>query len=273
VVPPDFRRPLRYARDGQRALDLLFDDCAADAACARAFPNVRAELAALLARLDRERVILRVRHPVSGDSISVELTHAGVADGLWSTLMVPERARRIPLAVHHAARGDHGTLLDLLVAQEPPRRRYHNAAHLSVVCPEEVQHVSAKAIDSAYAGTFMPAERAHEYLRACELWGLPTAPASTLAPVRVAIPTLIVSGEMDPVTPPALGAHVARSLPRARHVVSRALSHEADGVIGAECLDSLSLRFVARPDPDALDVRCVARMRAPAFALPEKRTP
>ena len=265
VLPPDYRRPLHYARDAQRALDRLLDDCLADSACGRAFPRVRHELATVLAGLDRAPVPVTLRHPTTGDSLRTAITRAGFAEGLWIALEAADRAHRIPLVLHRAARGDFAPFLELTVSTSPPRRRYHNAAHLSIVCPEEVQHIRREEVEPAHRGTFIPADRAREYIRACELWGVPTLPASTLGQVRSEAPTLIVSGWMDPFTPPELGDRAARHLSNVRHVVVRHLSHEPDGVTDADCLDSLSLRFVARPEPAALDVACTARIRPPAF--------
>src|SRR6185436_8567369 len=43
VAAMDHYLPLFHARDGKRAVDLLIDTCAKDAACAAAFPDLRAE--------------------------------------------------------------------------------------------------------------------------------------------------------------------------------------------------------------------------------------
>jgi pimeloyl-ACP methyl ester carboxylesterase len=271
VVPPDFRRPLYYARDAERAMDRLIADCLADPLCARTFPRVREELAAALARLDREPVPVMLRHPTTAAPLPATITRAGFAQGLWVALQYPNLAHRLPLVIHHAARGDFAPFLAMDVATGPPRRRYYNAAHLSIVCPEETGHVRREEVGPLHQRTFMPADRAHEYLTACELWRVPTLPSAVLEPVRSDAPTLIVSGWMDPVTPPENGDRVARHLTRVRHVVVRHLSHEPDGVTNADCLDSLSLRFVARPEPAALDARCAERILPPPFVTREPR--
>src|SRR3954468_9896257 len=48
VAPPDMRIPLYMARDGQRALDRVLDDCEKDTSgCAKAYPGLRKTVAAL----------------------------------------------------------------------------------------------------------------------------------------------------------------------------------------------------------------------------------
>ncbi|MBA3298411.1 MAG: alpha/beta fold hydrolase [Acidobacteria bacterium] len=267
VVPPDYRRPLFYARDSQRALDRLLADCLADKLCAGAFPRVREELAMALERLDRAPVPVTLNRPVTGESLPTTITRAGFAQGLWVALAYPDQAHKLPMVIHHAARGEFVPFLEMDVATAPPRRRYYNAAHLSIICPEETQHILPSEIEPHHRGTFMPSDRTHEYLAACRLWAVPTLPAATLKPVRSAVPTLIVSGYMDPFTPPELGDKAARFLTKSTHLVIRHLSHEPNGMSGVDCLDSLSLRFVAKPEPATLDARCTARMRPPPFVL------
>jgi hypothetical protein len=79
------------------------------------------------------------------------------------------------------------------VADRPPHGRYFNAAHLSIVCPEETLHVRPEEIEPMHRKTFMPAERAHEYLRGCQDWGVPLLPTTTLEPVISDVPTLCIT--------------------------------------------------------------------------------
>jgi pimeloyl-ACP methyl ester carboxylesterase len=267
VVPPHFRRPLYYARDGQQAIDRLLADCLSNSACAQAFPRVGEELTETLVRLDQAPVPTTIVHPVTKEALPATITRAGFADGLWQALFEPDRAHRIPMVIHHAAAGDFGPFLQLDVATAPPPRRYYNGAHLSIVCPEETQHIANGEVEQMHRDTFVPADRTSDYIKACELWQVPTLAAETLKPVRVDVPTLIISGYMDPVTPPSWGDDAARFLPRSRHVVIRHLSHESNGLQNAECLDQLFAQFVAEPDAHALDISCTEQIRPPAFVL------
>jgi pimeloyl-ACP methyl ester carboxylesterase len=269
VVPPDFRRPLHYARDGQRALDRLFADCRADRACRATYPRPAEQLRQVMLRLARSPVPLQIRHPVTGQILMTEITQAGVAQALWVALTRPDYARRLPLIIDAAWRGDFQPLIDLDVARQPPRRRYYNAMHLSVACPEETMQINPSAIPAAHAGTFMPADRTIEYNAACRAWGVRARPSSELRPVRVDTPTLIISGGLDPITPPHWGELVHRALPRSRHIVIRHLSHESNGLADAACLDRMFAAFVDDPRPQAISVACIGRMTPPAFARRE----
>ncbi len=199
------------------------------------------------------------------------MTSAGVAQAIWSALAEPDRARQLPWVIHAAARGDHASLLQLDVAVRPPRRRYYNGMHLSVVCGEEVLQNSRAAIIAASAGSYMNAERGLEYQDACVRWRVPAADSVSTRAVTSGVPTLIISGEMDPITPPRWGHQVAATLEHSRHLVIPHLSHEANGLHGVACLDSLFAQFLATADPEAVQTDCIAGIRPPAFVLPPPR--
>jgi pimeloyl-ACP methyl ester carboxylesterase len=268
VVAPDFRRPLFYARDGQQALDRLFDDCLEDAACADAFPDIRQDFAAALDAIDSEKREFAITNPSDGKVHSVTLTRAGFAQGVWAALSIPEAAHRLPYVFHMASQGDFDAFIALDVAKKPPRRRYDNAMHLSVVCPDETAHATTDELTASTQGSFMPADRALEYARACRIWGLAPNNAIALAPVRADVPTLIVSGYMDPITPPSWGEAVHQGLANSRHLVVRHLSHEIGGLNGAECLDNLFAAFLANPNPRDLNADCIGEISPPPFEIP-----
>ena len=55
TVPPDFRLPLPFAKASQNAWQKLVADCAVDAGCRDAFPNLQDEFDAVLARFEAEK--------------------------------------------------------------------------------------------------------------------------------------------------------------------------------------------------------------------------
>ena len=84
------------------------------------------------------------------------------------------------------------------------------------------------------------------------------------------VPVLLLSGAIDPVTPPRHGARVAQALgARARHVVVPAAGH---GLLALPCVRDQVFRFVDADDEAAAlaaDGGCPAtRPRPPVFVAP-----
>ncbi|MGD8417520.1 MAG: alpha/beta hydrolase, partial [Pseudomonadales bacterium] len=81
--------------------------------------------------------------------------------------------------------------------------------------------------------------------------------ADLRTPLTGDVPTLVLSGEEDPITPPAYGERVAASLERSRALVAPGQGH---GVVGRGCLPLVVADFVDTADPDRLDTGCIERL-------------
>ena len=57
------------------------------------------------------------------------------------------------------------------------------------------------------------------------MWPGGHAPIDAFAPVRSDVPALILSGGLDPVTPPANGEAIAKTLANHKHVVAPGYGH------------------------------------------------
>ncbi len=78
-------------------------------------------------------------------------------------------------------------------------------------------------------------------------------------------PVLLLSGENDPVTPPAYAERViAAGLSRARHIVGPAQGH---GLASVGCVPRLLREFIESADPAALDPECVGNEPPMPFFL------
>ena len=97
----------------------------------------------------------------------------------------------------------------------------------------------------------------------CRYWPKgPSLPRGERNPLTT--PALILSGGLDPVTPPHWGDVMARTFARSVHLVVPGAAHNAS--FGG-CVPEVIAEFFERADPDALDTRCVEDVRRPPFAL------
>jgi pimeloyl-ACP methyl ester carboxylesterase len=129
----------------------------------------------------------------------------------------------------------------------------NTALHYSVTCAEDVPRVTAADAASTLSSlhTKTLAERA---LSVCTAWPKGVPPADATTPVKSDVPVLILSGGLDPVTPPANGAEVAKSLPKSRHIVASGYGHI---VSPHACGPRLIASFVDDPTFDSLPASCV----------------
>ncbi|PYQ22410.1 MAG: hypothetical protein DMF79_06000 [Acidobacteria bacterium] len=140
--------------------------------------------------------------------------------------------------------------------------------YLSVTCTEDVPFIDSREAERLAAGTALGLYRVREQRAACQEWPRGPLDPGFRRPVDSRAPTLIVSGERDPVTPPRLGEQVVRHLPNGRHVVIPQGAHVPSGIEPIGCLDDILLRFYETASAKDLDAGCLKDMRAPPFVLP-----
>jgi pimeloyl-ACP methyl ester carboxylesterase len=261
AAPIDTPLALHMARDGQRALDRLVADCASDAACERRFPNLGATVSAVLDRAGGG-VTVRMTHPRTGEAIEAAITRELVAQTIFYALYSPTTASLLPLWLSDAERGDFQGLLSLRLLDGPAAAGTGEGAFLSVFCSEDAPRFTrADAIRHA-SGTFLGTTQLDTLFKPCEFWPRAAVAPDFYAPPRSDRPVLVLSGDLDPVVPPAHGEAVAKSLLNARHVVVPATGH-GTSIVG--CVPKLIEQFVADADTGGLDTSCLDDLHRPPF--------
>ena len=107
----------------------------------------------------------------------------------------------------------------------------------------------------------------------CAAWGVPTRPASEVEPVESGVPTLLLAGEYDPLTPPRGAEAAAETLPMSRVVVVRGGGHTPTQHWGGDgCAMRIAAAFVADPGavvgPAAGPLPCLPDGPPPVFQVP-----
>jgi pimeloyl-ACP methyl ester carboxylesterase len=271
VDPPSYPMPLDFARDAQRALDGVVGECAAEVGCATAFPRLPAEVKAVFATLERGAVRAEILDPQTGDMTQVTLSRDLVAEAIRYLLYESAGASMIPVLVHQAAGGDFGPLAEFaLFGRREIVSSGSTGLYLSVTCAEDLPRIAPGEGERAATGTFLADYRLRQQRSACEIWPRMTAPAGFGEPVAAPTPTLLLSGQWDPVTPPSQADAALQHLPNAVHLVVPSGGHSFDGLQGVDCVTKLLADFVEAGSAKGLDTGCVASIRRPPFptALP-----
>ena len=98
-------------------------------------------------------------------------------------------------------------------------------------------------------------------MKTCEFWPKGAVP-DEYYDSDVVIPVLILSGDLDPATPPAWGEAVSKHLVNARHIVVPGTGH---GAIATGCGSRLAQEFIDSGTTDGLDTSCLQGLRRPPF--------
>ncbi|MFK3741242.1 alpha/beta fold hydrolase [Massilia sp. TN1-12] len=248
-------------RDGQAALDRLFEQCANDAACRAAYPTLRADFAALVAKLDAAPLKLNLPDPRTARQVDVTMTSARLLDTVRNMLYAPADARRLPFLVHSAFAGRWQPFVARrnLAADFAPDASPATLMHLAVVCAEDVPRLSPAL--AAQDASPLTKELTVRMRGLCQAMNVPAVPY--VAPARIEAPVLLLSGALDPVTPPHRAASAARHMAHAQQLVVANVGH---GVSQLGCAPRLLRTFLDQPGKP-VDGACLNEIPAPTFQL------
>jgi pimeloyl-ACP methyl ester carboxylesterase len=177
----------------------------------------------------------------------------------------PANASALPRVIHRAAAGDLEPITRMAWSLGAIPSSISAGFYLSSTCSEDLPWVTDSEAEPAAAGTFLGTYRYRQQRDACAEWPRRLLPAAHLRPVQSGIPTLILVGEYDPVTPPRWAREISRHLSRSRVLIVPGGGHGFQGLIGVECIRELTARFYDVPDPGALDASCLAAAHRPVF--------
>lgn len=263
VVPPDMRLPDAAAVDNQAAWDALLRACADDAACARRHPDLASRLPALLQSLPRT---VDLPHPVSGHIERVPLDREAVLGLVRAPLYSPALAAGLPAALAEAADGRWAPLAALAQLLGGGGGGIATGQHFSVVCAEDLG--SGAPAPSPAASAVLDGQAAL-YRSVCADWPRGRVDAAFYTVPPAPAPAWLLSGTLDPVTPPRHGARVAAALGvRARHLIVPNVGH---GVLAQACLREAVARFITTDDDAqalAQPADCAAALPRPLFFVP-----
>jgi len=250
--------------DGVAPLDRpLGDDIPADmeASLLALGTAVRDDFVAVKAALTRAPATVTVPHPTTARPLTLTVT-ASIANSAVRMGLYADETRAILPAILKAARA--GDLVPLAASfgmtLDGLEGAIHGPVNIAVVCAEDVPFMTDRPhpADAAFDDE-RPSMR-----KACGTIAPLPAP---FRPTRITPPTLLLSGEFDPITPPH---HARRAEPlfvAARHLVARQQGHN---VLPRGCMSDVvadTLAAVERGAPlDSVDVACLERLQAfPAF--------
>ncbi len=260
VAPPDMVLPESDDVDGPAALQALFRDCAAEKACAQAHPTLAHDWQALLASLPRP---VDVADPVTGQPRHFTLTTEALLRLVHPPLYTPSLGAMLPHAIGEAAAGRFGPLLALSSSTGALPTDISEGQHFSVICAEDAPRMApatGPASDQGAQGL---------YRAVCAHWPRGEVPAAFYTIPRSAAPVLLLSGGLDPVTPPRHAERVAKALgPNARSVV---VANNGHNVTAIACMRDAVFHFVNAPtdaEAQAVDTGCAAKVPRPLAFQP-----
>ena len=232
----------------QSALNRVFLACVDSPICGEALPDPWAAFEEVVASLDADPVPVDI--PISQDStFDGAINGDDLINGFHSLLYAAGTAAMIPDTLIDYLDGDVSRLQR--IARDGLFDIGDVAAYVAVQCREEApfttpsQLSAADASSSAYERiNLAPGLIGMDLIEICPSWDTGAPHRFENDPVSWTAPTLLLSGGIDPITPPWWAEGLANRLPNATLVVSADLGHDSDE---GPCASGIMTEFVANP--------------------------
>lgn len=265
VVPPDLALGSEHAINLEDALTRILGQCAGQPGCAKAFGDPYRTLYAVRDAAKAAPTMVAARDPLTHAPRGMRLDENAVAVIARLFAYNPETAALLPLLLHEASQGRPESLVaQAALVFDSLAGQINYGMQLSVICAEDAPRLSTREQDKdlilgdAIVGVT---------LNQCAVWPKGPVSAGFNDLLRTDTPTLLLSGEFDPVTPPRYAEHVRASLGNARHLVGAGQGHI---LLPRGCTSRLAAQFLDAPEPAALaamDASCLDSLGSTPFFI------
>lgn len=275
IFPPQVTNndaPLNF----ERSLNVLFNGCAANAECHKAFPDLGKVFYDTIDQLNANPVSFEVIDPNNAQKRQVKMdgdTFAGyIFQALYSTEIIPA----LPKNIYDVHSGDTNFLSLWTLLELTQQDAISVGMNYAVQCTEDSAFDTVSSIEATLAklnpklvGFARRIGIDDTQIALCSTWNNAKPNPIENEPIKSDIPTLVVSGEYDPVTPPDYGKAAAATLSNSYFFEFPGVGH---GVIPfSECALGMAQAFLKDPTikPDS---SCIADMKEPTFTISNPTT-
>ena len=274
VYPPEASSWEEYGANTADVFHRFFQACADNADCNAAYPDLEITFYDTVEKLNAEPAAY-----TGSDNTDKTLSGNDLIDRVFQIMYVSASIPSLPMTITEVANGNFNALDDLEAGDSgaPARRQTPDAdvsdsegMNNSVDCQEEVAfNDEAKAIANVPADPPLLHDNSVNAIQStfadCQTWGVIAADEIESQPVVSDIPTLVVAGEFDPITPAKWAESAASHLSSSTFFVFPGGGH---GVIDLnECTQGIMLAFLEDPTTQP-DGSCVADIAEPQWVMP-----
>ena len=267
VVPPQTNFILNSARTLDQDFTKLFDSCKAEPDCNRAYPNLEQVFFKLVDDLnknpahvmltDKETKITYSNAVIDGDTFM---------SGLFQMLYVGSIIPALPRMIYDARDG-HYEFFQRVYSLLLFDRSMSIGMYYSVVCAEEA-NFTPQDQDLTGVRPQIAKNEAREpkfLLATCKMWAVKSLGPAVDQPIQSDVPTLLLSGGFDPITPAIYADTAAKTLSHNYEFVFPAGGHGQ--ALDGDCQNSIIKTFLDNPlqKPDA---SCIAGISQLSFYTP-----
>ncbi len=264
VAPLDMNIPSHFLEDADSSLRRLFKNCDNNTQCREEFGDLEATTKQLIKKLNDSPKHISIKHPATQKDIDVVLSGQVLASYLRLALYSREMSSVLPLMIQSINDDDFRILSVLFSSSENSLGGMSVGMQYTVLCAEDVLSGNASGAEGAVSNvndlskSVLQLNLVKPMKSICQFWPPGKLPDTYNIPTESDIPTLILSGELDPVTPPYWGDKAAEALSNSEHIVVPGTHH---GSSFAGCVPDIIDEFMTKASFESIDSSCVKKIK------------
>lgn len=263
VVPLQTNFLTEYPANAQRVYDAIFAACRTDDACNTLYPTLEDDFYATVSRLNSQPAAVTLYDDTTETAYRDVFTGDDLLQLVFRLMYITDFIPLMPQLMDAIANGNT-EILGSLQSFYQFQRSTARGMYYSVLCAEDADFgpsdINNQTVRSELAAVFT----VDRFAYICQMWQVETLGDAVDAPVVSDVPTLVMSGEFDPITPPVNGKIAAETLSNAYVYTFPAVAH---GAFDVPCGTSIMMQFLDAPQTPP-DTGCIDQMTLD-FVLPE----
>lgn len=263
VVPIESNLFYNYPDSSTSALKALFESCIADAECNAAYPDLENVFWGLVEKLDaRPITVTTSTYPIG--TVTETVTGSTFMSIILGSIKNSSFLDTAPQTIYRFEQGDYSTLIAAQYGLPFAFEDISPGLYVSMMCHENILTTTEAELQSLSTESFVKDYgwlpfygSANEIYKTCKLWGSVPPYLGENDPVVSDIPSLVISGKYDPVTPPIYGQQIAERLSNSYYFEFPNLGHTPTAADGSGCAEKVVQAFLndpmVEPNRDCMD--------------------
>jgi pimeloyl-ACP methyl ester carboxylesterase len=254
VAPTTLRLPNDALTNSEAELRSVLQACDASPECAKSHSGITKKLDDLLVSLAQNPRKVTIAHPATGKPFEATMTSVSFATMLWPMLYQPDATRLLPTMIEEASQGNFAPFaVTLYGGSSVSDTQISMTQRFAVMCAEDMLGQRSLVNERL-------APIANVFFDFCPSFPAGRVNPDFFEPTQSNIPTLLLSGGHDPVTPPSQGALAAKTLSASKHIVVDGAGHI---VSPHPCVRRIVKKFVDEGSIVAAADACEAELKLP----------
>jgi pimeloyl-ACP methyl ester carboxylesterase len=255
------------------ALQAMFDGCAAEANCDKAYPDLKTVFWDLVDQLQAKPITVSAPQVVGSNNEIID--GSTLIDLIIGLLKYSPTIGFAPQTIYKIKSGDYSSFISMQSSLPYEFEDINLGLYISMTCHEQILATTAQDLQASRN----PQDNTSEYISlpffqdaqalfdACKIWGsVPPVPGENDAVVSD-IPALIIEGTYDPATPPIFGKQVAANLSNSYYMEFPNQGHTPTATDTSGCASETMVTFFGNPVQKP-DMACLSAIKGVDFALP-----